>query len=81
MTCITREIISDPADTESHRNRPQAVRAIELEVLAGIQDVEAADPHADRQAEQPRLPAAAAPAASQPPTGATAIARPRNSCV
>ena len=34
--------------------------AIEVHVLAGIENVEAADPQADRQAEQPRLGAAAA---------------------
>ena len=40
--------------------------AIELDVLAGIQDVEPAHPQADRQAEQPGLPPAAA-AGRQPP--------------
>ena len=56
------------------------MRAIELDVLARVENVEAAHPEADGQAEQPRLGAASAPpAASQPPTGATAIARPRNS--
>ena len=34
-------------------------RAIDLEVLARVEHVEAADPRANREAEQPRLPAAA----------------------
>ena len=66
---------------EARRDRPQPMAAIEIEVLARIQDVEPADPEADRQTEQPRLRARPPPAAIQPPTGATAIASPRNNCV
>ena len=81
-TCIAREIHSDRAMPKRTGIELQAVRAIEGDVLARIEHVEAADPQADRQAEQPRLRRAdRPPAASQPPTGATAIARPRNACV
>ena len=58
------------------------MRAIEVEVLAGVEHVEAADPRADRQRRAATAPSRRAPpTASHPPTGATAIASPRNSCV
>src|SRR5438309_511809 len=47
-------------DAEPDGNRAQPVRAIEVEILTGIQHVEPADPGADRRREQPRLPPAAA---------------------
>src|SRR5215831_9398606 len=52
-------------DAEAHGNRAEAVRAIELEILARVEDVETADPRADRDRENPRLPSPA-PAHRQP---------------
>ena len=40
---------------EARRNRPQPVPAIEVHVLAGVEDVEPAHPQTDGQTEQPRL--------------------------
>ena len=54
-TCITRDSRIARETPNRDRNRAQPVPAIELDVLAGIQDVEAAHPQADGQAEQPRL--------------------------
>ena len=65
MTCITREIASDAGTPNRTGNGAQAVRAIEVEILAGVQHVEAADPGADRRRQQPRLPSA--PAADREP--------------
>ena len=64
-TCITREMTRERGNAETHRNRSQSVRPIEVEILTGIQDVEAADPGANRQRQQPGLPPAA-PSGSQP---------------
>ena len=52
--------------TEADGNRPQTVGPVELEVLTGVQHVEAAHPRADGQRQHPRLPAAAA-ARGEPP--------------
>ena len=80
--CASRARSETTARRRSAPGSIETVRAIEVHVLAGIENVEAADPQADRQPEQPRLRRAdRPPAASQPPTGATAIARPRNACV
>ena len=54
-TCIDARNDQRLRDAEAHRDRIQPVRAIELDVLAGIENVEAADPQTDRQAEQPGL--------------------------
>ena len=56
---MVREITSDAGNAEPHRNRSQSVRAVEIQILAGVEHVEAADPGANRQREQPRLPPAA----------------------
>ena len=72
-----------PRDAEAHRDRVQAVRAIEVEVLAGIENVEAADPQPDRQAEQPRLRRAdrgRRPPASRRPAPPPSPARERPAC-
>src|SRR5436190_18522463 len=45
------------ADAEADRDGTESVGTIEIEILTGVQHVEAADPRADRQREQPRLPA------------------------
>ena len=50
---------------EPHRNRSKPVRAIEIEVLASVEHVEAANPGADGGGEKPGLPAGA-PANGQP---------------
>ena len=65
-TCMRARNRQRRRDAETNRNRPQAVRAIEVDVLTRIQHVEPADPRADRQRQQPRLPAAAS-ADRQPP--------------
>jgi hypothetical protein len=59
-TCISRDrrIAVDTPKRSGIDRRPWT--AIELDVLTGIQDVEAADPQADRETEEPRLDAAAA---------------------
>ena len=50
---------------ESRRNRPQPVRPIEVDVLAGVQHIEPADPGANGRTQKPGFPAATA-ACSQP---------------
>ena len=55
-TCIAREIHERARHAEAHRNRLQVLAAIDVEILAGVEHVEAADPERDREAEQPRLP-------------------------
>ena len=42
------------------------MRSIEIEVLTRVQNIEAADPHSDRQRQEPRLPPSA-PADGKPP--------------
>src|SRR3954469_13754378 len=51
--------------TEVNRNRPQTIGAVEIEILAGIEHVESADPRADRQSQEPRFDSAAS-ASGQP---------------
>src|SRR5688500_17288726 len=48
-----------PRDAEANWDRSQTVSAIELEILAGVQDVEASDPGPDREPKEPRFPAPA----------------------
>ena len=64
------------AHAEADRDRAQTVRAIEVEVLTRVEHVEAADPGANRQPEQPRLrcrrvrlPPASRPPAPRPSPG------------
>src|SRR5687767_5318773 len=55
-----------PRDAEADWDRSQTVSAIELEILASVQDVEASDPGPDREAKEPRL--QATPAARRQPS-------------
>ena len=57
------------------------VAAIDVEILARVQNVEPAHPERDRQPSSHGSHPAPPPAASHPPTGATAMARPRKNCV
>ena len=82
-TCIDARDRQRRRHAEPHRNRAQAVRAIELEILAGVEHVEAADPRADgqrRAATAPsrrarRPPASRRPAPPPSPGRGTAASR------
>src|SRR3954451_129087 len=55
------------ADTEVNRNRLQTIRAVEIEVLAGIEHIEAAHPRADCQGQQPGFDSAPSPSGQPSP--------------
>ena len=65
-TCMPREIVERPGHAKPGRNGLQAVRAVELDVLARVEHVEATHPQPDGQAEQPRLGGGNRPAGRQP---------------